>query len=314
MFSNIRKQNMVEYSLLKFFIEAPPSMVTSTVPRVLRMPANTKGKDYVASDIHGAYKTLFEALAQVGYDPSCDRLFLDGDLIDRGEDSARCVEVLELGGVFANLGNHEDMLIDLYADGEPDEAVLRYVSRHNGFGWWMDASPETRQAVLTAVRKLPLVIEIETARGTVGLVHGDIPAGMDWPTFVSEIEAGNPDVEQIALWGRARIAGIDLTGRAVNGGNSNHDGVAGIGRVFVGHTPQWDGMQRFGNVYCVDSGAIFGETGRKLEGRLTLAELACKTQVLIAPKARVLIDIREDMPGEEAGSAPFGNYVTLDCA
>jgi serine/threonine protein phosphatase 1 len=139
---------------------------------------------------------------------------------------------------------------------------------------------------------------LETARGTVGLVHADVPPDMDWPTFTAAVKAEDADVLETALWGRDRI-------RA-----SNDHGVPGIGRVFVGHTPQWKGVQRYGNLYAVDTGAIFGEIGRKEEGRLTFANVACKTVVLTAARPAVLIDVREDPPGTSfPNTEPFGQYV-----
>lgn len=283
--------------------------LNTEVARVMRVGRNTKGgRDFVMADPHGAFSTLYGALEAVQFDTECDRLFIVGDLIDRGPDSWMCAELLEQPWVFAVRGNHEDMLIELYKNGEPPAGVLEYMSRHNGFGWWMDTSHARREAVLAAVRRLPVIIEIETERGMAGMVHGDVPKGMDWPTFVAHIAAGDPQVLHVALWGRERIAAIDDRGNKVNGGKPNHAGVAGIGRLFVGHTPQWNGVNRLGNVYAMDCGAIFAEMGIKAEGRLALANVLCSTQVLCAPRRATLIDIREDRPGTET-VAPFSNYV-----
>ena len=45
----------------------------------------------------------------------------------------------------------------------------------------------------------------------------------------------------------------------------------GIGRVFVGHTPQWGGLRRYGNVYAIDTGAVFGWLG--MDGHLTCVNI-----------------------------------------
>jgi serine/threonine protein phosphatase 1 len=273
-------------------------MTTSPAPRVLRLAANTKGRDFVVGDIHGAYNSVLAAMKAANFDGSRDRLLSVGDLIDRGADSWRCARFLGQPYVHAVRGNHEDMLLELYKDGEPDEAVLQVMSRYNGFGWWLGVSKSLRREILEAFVKLPTIIELETARGTVGLVHADIPSGMDWATFVQKVEEEHPEVLKTALWGRDRIQ------------EGNEEGVEGIGRVFVGHTPQWQGLQRFGNIYAVDTGAIFGEIGRKEEGRLTFADVACKTVVLMAPKAATLIDIREDPLGtSNSNKEPFGRYM-----
>jgi serine/threonine protein phosphatase 1 len=266
-------------------------------PRIQRFERNNRGRDFVLGDIHGAYNTVLAAMKAANFDGSRDRLFSVGDLIDRGADSWRCARFLAQPYVHAVRGNHEDMLLDLYKDGEPDEAVLLAMSRFNGFGWWMTVSKEQRLEIVEAIAKLPTIIELDTPRGTVGLVHADIPAGMDWPTFVQAVDDERSEVLHTALWGRDRIQA------------ANDDGVEGIGRVFLGHTPQWNGLQRYGNIYAVDTGAIFGEMGRKEEGRLTFADVACKTAVLMAPKAVTLIDVREDPPGSAiTNTEPFGRY------
>lgn len=265
--------------------------------RVLRFGLNQHGRDFVVGDIHGAYNSVLAAMKAANFDGSRDRLFSVGDLIDRGLDSWRCARFLAQHYVHAVRGNHEDMLLELYKDGEPHEAVLQWAAQHNGFGWWLNVPKEQRKDILEAIAKLPNVIEIETRRGTVGLVHADIPAGMSWSAFVGQIEAGDADVLQTSLWGRDRIR------------SANDDGVAGIGRVFVGHTPQWNGVQRFGNIYAIDTGAIFGETGYKSEGRLTFAEAACRTAVLTEPRPANLLDLRVDpISGGAPNDEPFGAY------
>lgn len=273
--------------------------IVLAAPRVLRLAQNTKGRDFIVGDIHGAFTTLLAAMKAANFDGSRDRILSVGDLIDRGVDSWRCAKFLGRHYVKAVKGNHEDMLIELYKDGEPDEAILLWAARQNGFGWWLAVPKEQRMEIVQALRELPTVIELETSRGLVGLVHADVPAGMAWPEFIREIEAENDEVIQTALWGRDRIS------------SGNCDGVEGVGRVFVGHTPQWDGLQKYGNIYNVDTGAIFKEIGRKEAGRLTFASATCQTTNLTTPKAMCLFDVREDPPDFVApGEHPFGNYTS----
>ena len=266
---------------------------------VKRLPANRAGRDFAVGDIHGAYDLVIQAMDEVGFDPSCDRLFSVGDLIDRGPGSYRCARFLAQPYVHAVRGNHEDMLIDLYAVGEPPQEALGWMAARNGLGWWLDASPEVRQDTLDAIRRLPIAIEVATYRGNVGFIHADVPAGMDWQTFLSGIEAGDKDIIETTLWGRDRIQG------------ENNDGVPGVGRVFVGHTPRWGGLRRYGNVYAIDTGAVFGELDIKDEGRLTMVNLLARTGCLVEPRQVALVDVRNtDIPPEY----PFGLYATNQSA
>ncbi len=264
---------------------------------VQRFSRNTVGRDFVVGDIHGAFDLVLDAMKEAGFDPQIDRLFSVGDLIDRGPGSHRCAAFLAQSFVHAVRGNHEDMLLELYSAGVPDPAVLDVASRYNGLEWWLDVPENRRMEILDAIRKLPLAIEVDTARGSVGLIHADVPTGMRWGEFLLRLEAGDTETIHTCLWGRDRIRRQDTSG------------VGGVGRLFVGHTPQWTGATRLANVYAIDSGAVFGQCGLKKEGCLTMVETMAKTGVIAAPKRSIgLVDLRvADAPEDR----PFGAYALV---
>jgi len=259
---------------------------------------NLAGRDFVVGDIHGAYDLVIQGMKAAKFNPACDRLFAVGDLIDRGPGSHRTARFLRQPYVHAVRGNHEDMLLQLYSGGEPPVEILQWAAKRNGFSWWLDTPTDTREAILAAVRDLPLVIEVDTPRGTVGLVHAEVPIGMEWSPFLQKLAAGDERVIESALWGRTRL----------NSGDTS--GVIGIGRLFVGHTPQWEGMRRLANIYAVDTGATFAELGREdLPGaRLTMANLAMQTVDLTQhlPASPGNVEVRDGAIGDN----PFGQYAT----
>ncbi len=55
--------------------------------KVMHYQENNIGNDYVCGDVHGCYDKLQEALDEIGFDPTKDRLFIVGDLVDRGPQS-----------------------------------------------------------------------------------------------------------------------------------------------------------------------------------------------------------------------------------
>ena len=69
-------------------------------------------KLFVVSDVHGFYTEMKKALDEAGFDPNNkDHLFIScGDLLDRGEESVKCLEyVNSLPRRVLIKGNHEDL-------------------------------------------------------------------------------------------------------------------------------------------------------------------------------------------------------------
>ncbi|HEX2641694.1 MAG TPA: metallophosphoesterase, partial [Thermoanaerobaculia bacterium] len=63
---------------------------------------------YAIGDIHGSYETLRRLLTRIEYDPACDRLWLVGDLVNRGPRSLAVLRwaISQGDRVVAVLGNH----------------------------------------------------------------------------------------------------------------------------------------------------------------------------------------------------------------
>lgn len=261
--------------------------------RVMRHPINETGRDLVVGDIHATFSVVAAALQVARFDWKGDRLFSVGDLVDRGPEPKRALAFLRNPRIHAIRGNHEDMFLDCYQDSIPDEDALRYWTRHNGMSWWMDLTHEERMEFIEAFRKLPIVMEIETERGIVGLVHGEVPHGMDWNTFVRRIEDGDHHVTKTALWGRSRIE------------HGDDSGVVGVDRLFCGHTIV-NAPTRLGNVYYIDSGSFVGVRDNDAQnGRLTIADLCSRTGVFQNPASGEFFDIRTEKAPE---GQPFGRY------
>lgn len=199
--------------------------------KLLRLPPNTQGRDFVVGDIHFKIDELFEGLQALGFDRSIDRVIGVGDLIDRGPGVLEGLKLLGEPWFYAVQGNHEQMLIRAWLDnpGVPYTA--------HGARWWMNIADESKDMIIGKLQSLPIVIEIESAHGTVGVLHADVPAAISWPMFVEHLH--DPRIEQTALWGRERIH------------KQQTAGIAGIWRVCVGHT-RLPAPQRLGNVMALD--------------------------------------------------------------
>lgn len=199
--------------------------------KVLRLSQNHHGRDFVVGDIHFKTTDLYKGLRKLGFDSQTDRVIGVGDLIDRGPGVLDGLKLLGEPWFFTVMGNHEQMLIRAYRE-NPD---ARYVS--HGAGWWATVADESKEMIIVKLETLPTLIEIESPRGVVGVVHGDVPRGLSWQGFVNDIH--NAQVEEITLWGRERIK------------KHYRQGVAGVWRVCTGHTWIPEPL-RLGNVLALD--------------------------------------------------------------
>lgn len=217
-------------------------------PIVQSFERNIGGRDFVVGDVHGCFNILRQLMDRVRFDPALDRMFSVGDLVDRGPQSQDALNWLAEPWFHAIRGNHEDMAI-WYACGRWPEDNYR----QNGGGWLIDLPATTQQAIAQAFLALPIVIEVDTPAGKVGIVHAE-PVGQHWGEFLKALEEGDSHVQETALWARKRIGARDRST------------VSGVEIIYVGHTPI-ERPQTLGNVRYIDTGAVYG-------GKLTMVQIA----------------------------------------
>ncbi|VVO21437.1 metallophosphoesterase [Pseudomonas fluorescens] len=235
---------------------------------VQRFNINSAGRDFAVGDIHGHFTRLQEALDTVDFNPLVDRLFSVGDLVDRGPESLDVdAWLLRKTWFHAVRGNHEQMTIDSYQAGRvSDQCAMHFI---NGGAWFYGLSRVEQACYANLFAELPLVIEVETAGGPVGIVHADVPRG-SWSDLIEALAGDDTEAEHVAamcLWSRRRIT------------NEDHEGVSGIRAVIVGHTVVPRPVV-LGNVYYIDTGVCMG-------GHFTLLELSTlECNPSIKPKRR----------------------------
>lgn len=223
--------------------------------QIKRFEMNTAGRDFAVGDIHGHFTRLQTALDAAGFDPAVDRLFSVGDLVDRGPESLAVDEwILRKPWFHAVRGNHEQMAVDSHAAGRgSDQCGMHFI---NGGQWFYGLSSVEQGRYASILQDLPLVIEVETDQGLIGIVHADVPRG-GWEEMLKALSGPSAEAEHTAAmlqWSRKRIS------------DENHAGVAGVRAVVVGHTPLRQ-PAILGNVYHID-------TAGWMDGHFTLVNLA----------------------------------------
>ncbi|MGL4722959.1 MAG: protein-serine/threonine phosphatase [Scandinavium sp.] len=200
---------------------------------------------WLTGDLHGCYRVLMNKLNALKFNPYKDLLISVGDLIDRGPESLKCLELIHQKWFFAIRGNHEQMAMDALEHRQLSLWAL------NGGAWFEEGSAQAKaeaRQLLLECHQLPYIIEVDTHSGVHVIAHADYPAdSYHWQKDV--------DWHRV-LWDRQRLSD-HLEGR--------HSIIAGADHFWFGHTPlkhRYDAS----NQHYIDTGAVFG-------GELTLVQL-----------------------------------------
>lgn len=223
---------------------------------VQRLDVNTKGRDFIAGDIHGCFSQVYSALFELGFNRSTDRLICAGDTVDRGRESHKVLEFLSQPYVFGLRGNHEQLLVESQI-----EAIIELAQQnYDGLGWAAQIPRRMLFQIKHAMSKLPLAIEVPTRTELIGVVHADVPDQMTWQEMVILLEAEDEFTTEYVIGSRHRVETNLLRG------------VEGISKVFIGHTIVKEPV-RLGNVIALDTGAYKREFGDQ-DYRMTVMDAA----------------------------------------
>lgn len=213
---------------------------------IQRFARNTAGRDFACSDVHGHFDLLGDKLAMVNFDPSRDRLFAVGDLVDRGPFSAECLDWIGQRWFHTVRGNHKQVAIGIAAGNHNPEHYIK-----NGGEWFLKLRPDLQRAYAEVFSWLPYLIEIDTSHGRVGIVHAEI-RGPSWSQFVSDFENARSNNQkrkhvELCLWSRKKIDAWDDEGIVPAQIHDLHMLVVGHSRV-----PQRTALA---NIHYIDTGA-----------------------------------------------------------
>jgi hypothetical protein len=117
-------------------------------------------------------------LREINFDKTKDRFICAGDLVDRGPENERCLELLYEPWFHMTKGNHEDLMERFF---DQDWVGLTYWGR-NGGHWGLgylkeqsDIAMQVRDVVAEKVKQLPLLMTVEKKNGGVfHVLHAEV--------------------------------------------------------------------------------------------------------------------------------------------
>lgn len=152
----------------------------------LQLEPNDEGRDFIIGDLHGCFDILQSKLNEVDFDKTKDRLFSVGDIIDRGPDSEKCLELLYESWFFATIGNHELMFLtymgEYYSSIQSSSDFLR-----NGGNWISQVPRSLQEEYMNVIKKT---------------MHGIIRVGDSNGFVVTHSELVNENYLDVFVWNR----------------------------------------------------------------------------------------------------------------
>ncbi|MXN88579.1 metallophosphoesterase [Pasteurella canis] len=198
-------------------------------------------KIFIVGDLHGMYDLLVSELEEAGFDFVDDLLISVGDLIDRGPENIKCLELIDFDWFEAVRGNHEQLAIN----GLEGNRQSLYAWLYNGGNWYFELDPIQKQKaekLIKRCRDSPLIIELSIGEKKIVIAHADYP--------YNEYEYGKEVSNKEVIWNRDRVE------------NDSHISIDGVDMFVFGHTPMKE-PEQMGNRFYIDTGAVFN-------GKLTL--------------------------------------------
>ena len=218
---------------------------------VLTLPKNISGRDIIVADVHGQYHLLKQALSRIEFNPSSDRLIINGDLVDRGLNSHMAVDWVSKPYCFATIGNHDAQHI------LRDSLFTQSLMCSPADTWHASLSKKDYDNYVSVMRRnLYPAIEIASDKGNIGIIHAEVPEDHNWSETVEKINRKDYDFFHECMWNR------NYAKEAIKGDYSEeYERTCMIEDAYVvyhGHTPSSKfnySPYRIANRYFIDTGA-----------------------------------------------------------
>lgn len=170
-------------------------------PLVHKLPANTRGHDYVVGSVLGDRRCLLCALSDIGFDTARDRLIATGNLVDCGPDSCGVIDLLDEPWFFSVRGVREERILSLIQHDRNPAAAVRQLGM-GGSEWLAECTAAKLDHVSRALRRLPVAISVGRGPQQSVVLHGETPMGLDW------VPGSEQNVELYLPARRHRIAAV----------------------------------------------------------------------------------------------------------
>lgn len=196
---------------------------------------------YVVSDIHGQYNKFLELLQKINFN-SEDTLYILGDIIDRGPEIVKTVDlVMSKPNIKMILGNHEDMFLTYWKSKSIWDEGLWYSNGGGRTDSEFSKLPDSKvEEYVKFFESLPIEIELEVNNIKYWLVHGNYVTEKERKYFTPLEYRSN------IIWGRIKKEDTGPQDKVVIFGHTPTDRYLGRDNPFT--------IWKNGNVIGIDCG------------------------------------------------------------
>lgn len=249
--------------------------------KVLRLPINKDGRDIIVGDIHGMWSDLKKALVTIKFNKNIDRLIIAGDLVDRGPNSEVSAKWIQEDWCFSVMGNHDAQ----FAFHDDYNKFSRSLVCMPADPWFVDLAEGGYEKFGDLFRKhLYPAIEIETAKGLVGVVHADVPKGLGWHEMTERLNNKDYDLLHECFWSRDTAKKAEV-GMSIQDEMKYH--LKDLCHVFHGHSPARSKDYKpycVANRYFIDTAACKALKKEKYPyAGITLYDVRCPQEPIFKP-------------------------------
>jgi serine/threonine protein phosphatase 1 len=163
-------------------------------PSIQLVRLNNIQRVFVVGDLDGNHRKLQEAMNRVSFDSKADKLICLGDMIDRGDDSLKILELMRELNALVVLGNHEHLMIESILN---NDATAKSLWIKNGGAWHSSVPDEQLTSHCQWLVNQPLSIMVEYQGMKIGISH-TLPIEWDWDNFPADKSV----IVNALLWGR----------------------------------------------------------------------------------------------------------------
>lgn len=221
------------------------------IKNLVKEITHNTGRIFIVGDLHGCYDEFIQNLDDVGFNFDEDLCLSVGDLVDRGDKSLDCFNLIYKSWFKAVRGNHEQFCADYITYSNDDvDGGLREFHESNGGAWFYKLPIDVMKNIADDVLDLPVALIVNHMDKKYLILHGDMPSTVkNLDELVDVLNSSNQEMYMnTILMGRRLINHISRVGHV--------DAFFGVDKVFFGHTVIPNVVVKENYVF-LDTGAVF---------------------------------------------------------